>query len=141
MVALLERGLEREGHVTTVTVDGAEGLDFAASRAFDVMILDVMLPVMNGLEVARRLRDQGVQTPILMLTARDTPRDAVAVSIPGRRLRHQTVLVRGAPRPDPGARAPSSRATEPRMDHFRFEARSGIPYVHAWRAQNPIDAS
>ena len=78
MAALLERGLEREGHVTTVTVDGAEGLDFAASRAFDVMILDVMLPVMNGLEIARRLRDQGVQTPILMLTARDTPRDAVA---------------------------------------------------------------
>ena len=77
MAALLERASSGKGHVTTVTADGAEGLDFAVPRGFDVVILDVMLPVMDGLEVAWRLRDQGFHTPILMLTARDTPRDAV----------------------------------------------------------------
>jgi len=77
MAALLKRGLEREGHVTAVTADGAEGLDFALSRPFDVVILDVMIPGLNGFEVARKLRQRGCRTPILMLTARDTRRDVV----------------------------------------------------------------
>jgi DNA-binding response OmpR family regulator len=77
MAALLKRGLEREGHVTTVAEDGSEGLDFALSRPFDVAILDVMLPKRNGFEVARQLRQRGCRTPILMLTAKDAPRDIV----------------------------------------------------------------
>jgi two-component system OmpR family response regulator len=77
MAALLKRGLEREGHVATLTADGAEGVDFALSRPYDVVILDVMLPVLDGLDVARRLRRRGCRTPILMLTAKDTPRDIV----------------------------------------------------------------
>ena len=77
MVALLKRGLEREGHVTAVAGDGSEGLDFALSRPFDVVILDVMIPTLNGFEVARRLRQRGCRTPILMLTAKDAPRDIV----------------------------------------------------------------
>ncbi len=77
MAALLKRGLEREGHVTAVTRDGAEGLDFALSRPFDVVVLDVMLPKLNGYEVARRLRARGCRTPILMLTAKDAPKDIV----------------------------------------------------------------
>lgn len=77
MAALLKRGLEGEGHVTAVAGDGPEGLDFALSQPFDVMILDVMIPKLNGFEVARRLRRRGCRTPILMLTAKDAPRDIV----------------------------------------------------------------
>jgi DNA-binding response OmpR family regulator len=77
MAALLKRGLEREGHVTMVARDGAEGFDFASSRSFDVVILDVMLPKLDGFEVARRLRKTGCRTPLLMVTAKDAPRDIV----------------------------------------------------------------
>jgi DNA-binding response OmpR family regulator len=77
MAALLKRGLEREGHVATAATDGAEGLDFALARPYDVVILDVMLPVLDGYEVARRLRQGGCRTPILMLTAKDASRDIV----------------------------------------------------------------
>ena len=52
MASLLERGLEREGHVTSVARDGEEGLDYALLRAYDVVILDVMLPKSDGYEVA-----------------------------------------------------------------------------------------
>lgn len=75
--ALLKRGLEREGHVTSVAADGSEGLDFALSHPFDVVILDVMLPKLTGFDVARTLRQRGCRTPILMLTAKDAPRDVV----------------------------------------------------------------
>jgi len=78
MAALLKRGLERDGHVTTVTADGSEGFEFALLRRFDVVVLDLMIPTMNGWQVARRLRERGCQTPILMLTARDASRDIVA---------------------------------------------------------------
>ena len=77
LAALLKRGLEREGHVTAIAGDGAEGLDFALARSYDVMVLDVMLPVIDGLEVARRLRSEGSRTPVLMLTARDALGDVI----------------------------------------------------------------
>lgn len=77
LAALLERGLKREGHIITHAADGSEGLDMALSHAFDVVILDVMLPVMDGFQVARTLRERGCQTPILMLTARDASTDIV----------------------------------------------------------------
>jgi two-component system OmpR family response regulator len=77
MAALLKRGLEREGHVTTVAADGSEGLDCAASRPFDVVVLDVMIPNLSGLEVAHRLRRRGCRTPILLLTAKGAPSDIV----------------------------------------------------------------
>jgi two-component system OmpR family response regulator len=73
--ALLKRGLGREGHVVDVARDGPEGLDFALARSYDVVILDVMLPKIDGLEVARRMRAGGCWTPVLMLTAKDAPRD------------------------------------------------------------------
>jgi DNA-binding response OmpR family regulator len=57
---------------------GPDGLAMAASAAFDVVVLDVMLPGLSGLEVAHRLRADRVRTPILMLTARDTNADVVA---------------------------------------------------------------
>ena len=54
--------------------DGRSGLDLASTTEFDVVVLDLMLPVIDGFEVARRLRKNDNRTPILMLTARDAPR-------------------------------------------------------------------
>ena len=77
LAALLERGLKREGHIITLAADGSEGLDMALAHPFDVVILDVMLPVLDGFQVALKLRERGCQTPILMLTARDASTDIV----------------------------------------------------------------
>lgn len=77
MAALLEHGLAEEGHQVYVAREGQQGLAVAQSSVFDVIILDVMLPRVDGLTVARRLREGGNQTPVLMLTARDTMADVV----------------------------------------------------------------
>ena len=73
----VRRELEDEGHVVSVCHDGAAGLRAAERHAFDIIVLDVMMPFMDGLEVTRRLRRQHVQTPILLLTARDAPEEIV----------------------------------------------------------------
>lgn len=77
MAALLQQGLTEEGHHTVVAHDGQEGLSIAQSFSFDVIILDAMLPRMDGLTMARRLREAANRTPVLMLTARDTIGDVV----------------------------------------------------------------
>lgn len=77
MASLLEQGLAEEGHQVHLARDGEEALAIAHSSAFDVLILDVMLPRLDGLAVARRLREQGNRTPMLMLTARDRVADVV----------------------------------------------------------------
>ena len=78
MADLLRRGLEEEGHSVVVAGDGREGLAMAESHPFDAIVLDVMLPGMDGLSVARKLRAARNQTPILMLTARDGTKDIIA---------------------------------------------------------------
>ncbi len=78
MAALLKRGLTEEGHQVFVANDGVEGYDMARSSEFDVIVLDVMLPGMDGLAIAQRLRSSHNQTPVLMLTARDTPASVIA---------------------------------------------------------------
>jgi DNA-binding response OmpR family regulator len=77
MAALLERGLAEEGHHVAVARDGAEALEMARASAFDVIVLDVMLPRLDGIGVARRLRELKNQTPVLMLTARDSDADVI----------------------------------------------------------------
>jgi DNA-binding response OmpR family regulator len=77
MAELLKRGLSEEGHQVIVARDGLSGLEIARATPFDVIVLDVMLPQMDGFTVARRLRDAHNQTPVLMLTARDTAADVV----------------------------------------------------------------
>ena len=72
---LLRRGLTQERHVVEVAADGLDGLERAEVGSFDAIILDIMLPGIDGLEIARRLRRQGVATAILMLTARDALND------------------------------------------------------------------
>ena len=77
MAELLQRALNEEGHQVVVARDGREGFEFARSSQFDVIVLDVMLPGMDGMALARRLRQSRNQTPVLMLTARDAPVDIV----------------------------------------------------------------
>lgn len=74
---LLKEGLEDESYAVDVANDGSEGYRTAAADEYDVIILDIMLPEMNGYEVCRALRNDGNKTPILMLTARDAERDIV----------------------------------------------------------------
>jgi DNA-binding response OmpR family regulator len=78
MAALLKRGLTEEGHQVFVAHDGVEGYEMARSAEFDVIVLDVMLPGMDGLAVAQKLRESRNQTPVLMLTARDTASSVIA---------------------------------------------------------------
>jgi len=67
----LQHGLSREGYVVDIAHDGGSGLQAALDGSYDAIILDLMLPVLSGYEVVRRLRASEVWTPILMLTAKD----------------------------------------------------------------------
>lgn len=77
MASLLKKGLAEEGYAVTVAEDGPTGLAMAQSSEFDLILLDVMLPGIDGFSVARRLRSGGLRTPILILTARDATPDIV----------------------------------------------------------------
>ena len=74
----LQRGLEQERFSVEIALDGAAGLAAAEADEYDVVVLDRMLPEMDGMEVCRTLRGAGNKTPILMLTAKDQVRDRVA---------------------------------------------------------------
>jgi two-component system, OmpR family, response regulator MprA len=76
--ATLARGLEEEGYSVETADDGLAGLEMADACRPDVIVLDIMLPKLDGLAVARRLRQAGNTAPILMLTARDAASDVVA---------------------------------------------------------------
>jgi DNA-binding response OmpR family regulator len=77
LAAFVRTGLEDEGFTVTVSFDGGAGLRQAETHAFDIVVLDVMLPVLNGFEVTKRLRLQNIRTPILLLTGRDASGDVV----------------------------------------------------------------
>ena len=78
MAGLIRRGLREEGMAVDVAGRGEDALWMAGSTEFDAIILDLMLPGIDGFETCRRLRDDGVWAPILMLTARDAVEDRVA---------------------------------------------------------------
>ncbi|MDB5185161.1 MAG: ykoG [Candidatus Saccharibacteria bacterium] len=73
----IKQGLEQESYAVDVCYDGEDGYNTAANDEYDVIILDVMMPVMNGFEVCKKLRADGNHTPILLLTAKDQNRDIV----------------------------------------------------------------
>ena len=73
----LQKGLAEQGHSVRLAFEGHEGLHSAQSEVFDVLVLDVMLPGIDGFSLVRRLRAAGSVTPILLLTARDTAEDIV----------------------------------------------------------------
>jgi two-component system OmpR family response regulator len=78
LAALLRRGLTREGMAVDVAGDGEAAVPMASAAPYDAIVLDLMLPGLDGFEVCRRLRSGGVWSPILMLTARDSVNDRVA---------------------------------------------------------------
>ena len=78
MASLLRRGLGEDGAAVDVARSGEDAVWMAAAAPYDAVILDVMLPGMNGFETCRRLRDDGIWAPVLLLTARDAVEDRVA---------------------------------------------------------------
>lgn len=77
MANLLRRGLTEEGHSVVCAYDGIDGLEMAFRYEFDAIVLDIMLPKLNGYELAKRLRSEKNATPVLMLTAKDSVPDVV----------------------------------------------------------------
>jgi two-component system OmpR family response regulator len=77
MAGLIRRGLRADGMAVDVAAEGEEALWMAGSTEYDVIVLDVMLPGIDGFETCRRLRLDGVWAPVLMLTARDAVEDRV----------------------------------------------------------------
>ena len=77
MAELLQSALSEEGHLVTLATDGWQALQFGQTGRFDLILLDLMLPGVNGFEVVQRLRKARIQTPILVLTARDAPAEIV----------------------------------------------------------------
>ena len=78
MAALLRRGLAEEGHAVDVACTGDDGVWMAQAAEYDAIVLDLMLPGLDGVSVCRRWRENGVWAPVLMLTARDAIEDRVA---------------------------------------------------------------
>lgn len=77
MGKLLRQGLEEANHSVALATDGLQGFHAAQTSQFDSVIVDVMMPGMNGIDLTRRLRETGLAAPILMLTARDAPADVI----------------------------------------------------------------
>jgi len=78
LAGLVRRGLGESGHVVDCAHTGRTGLTYATERAYDAIVLDVMLPELDGFAIVRALRDNGTTTPVLFLTARDAPEDTIA---------------------------------------------------------------
>jgi two-component system, OmpR family, response regulator len=77
MANLLRRGVSEEGYAADVALDGERGIEMARATEYDVILVDLMLPGIDGFEVCRRLRAAGVWSPALMLTARDAVEDRI----------------------------------------------------------------
>lgn len=78
LAAIVKQGLEEDGYIVETAHDGEEGLYMAESFPADVIILDIMLPVMDGLTILKTIRKKGITTPVLLLTARDAIVDKIA---------------------------------------------------------------
>jgi two-component system OmpR family response regulator len=78
MASLLQRGLREEGHAADIARTGDDGLWMARAVEYDAIVLDLMLPGLNGIDLCRQLRGGGVWSPVLMLTARNSVEDRVA---------------------------------------------------------------
>jgi DNA-binding response OmpR family regulator len=77
VAAMIRKGLSESGYAVTVAPDGQAGLEIGTGNSFDIMILDIMLPGINGLELCKRMRKEGIDIPILMLTALGTTENIV----------------------------------------------------------------
>ena len=77
VAGFVEQGLTEAGYAVDVARDGVDGLEYALAFEYDIVVLDIMLPKMNGLDVLREMRDRRVKTPVLLLTARAEVDDRV----------------------------------------------------------------
>jgi two-component system OmpR family response regulator len=140
MAALLARGLREEGHATDVAGSGEDALWMARAVAYDVIVLDVMLPGLDGFATCRELRAAEVWTPVLMLTARDAVDDRIAgldagaddyLPKPfsfGELLARLRALAR---------RAPAERPTEVEVGSLRLDPAAR----RAWRGRDELELS
>jgi DNA-binding response OmpR family regulator len=71
------RGLEEEGYTVEVAEDGKRGLDLIRSKAYDIVLLDLMIPELDGLEVLKEMRRDEIETPVLIITAKSTKEDVI----------------------------------------------------------------
>jgi len=78
LVDIIKKGLEEEGYAVDVAYNGEDGLFMAENEPSDLIILDIMLPIIDGMTILKRIRKAGVKTPVLMLTAKDTIIDKVS---------------------------------------------------------------
>jgi heavy metal response regulator len=75
---IIKKGLEEEDYAVDVAYNGEDGLFMAENEPSDLIILDIMLPIVDGMTILKRIRKAGVKTPVLMLTARDMLKDKVS---------------------------------------------------------------
>lgn len=75
---IIKKGLEDEGYAVDVAYNGEDGLFMAENEPSDIIVLDIMLPIVDGMTILKNIRRAGVKTPVLMLTARDTLADKVS---------------------------------------------------------------
>jgi len=73
----ISRGLQEEGYTVDVAYDGKKGLEFLDERTYDIVLLDLMIPEIDGLELLKRIRASGINTPVLITTAKDSKEDVV----------------------------------------------------------------
>jgi two-component system OmpR family response regulator len=140
MAGLIQKGLRNEGMAADVAVRGEDALWMAGATDYDALILDVLLPGIDGFEVCRRLRADGVWTPILMLTARDSVQDRVAGLDGGaddyltKPFSYAELLarLRALMRRGPAERPPDLRVGDLRLDPARHRA---------WRGEMEIQLS
>ena len=114
LASALKAGLEAEGYLVDVAFSGEEGFFLASTQPVDLMVFDIMLPGRDGIEILRHLRDRGIRTPALLLTARDAIEDRVRgldsgaddylvkpFAFPELLARIRALLRRGRPEPPP----------------------------------------
>lgn len=77
IVNFLKKGLEEESYSVDYSLNGEEGLYLASVNSYDLILLDIMMPILDGIEVCKRLRNSNINTPIIMLTARDSVEDKI----------------------------------------------------------------
>jgi heavy metal response regulator len=78
LAGVIKKGLEEEGYAVDAAYNGEDGLFMAENEPSDIIILDIMLPIIDGMTILRRIRKAGVKTPVLMLTAKDAITDKVS---------------------------------------------------------------
>jgi DNA-binding response OmpR family regulator len=143
MADLLRKGLQEEGYAVAIATDGKSGFEMARASNFELILLDVMLPGMDGFELARRLRQCGDSVPILMLTARDDTPDIVSGLDLGaddyltKPFSFEVLLarIRSLLRRGPAARSVLLRVGDLELDPAAHEVKRGGHQIHLTRTE------